>query len=80
MTMREINDRTSLPFKIVVPIVSTLMLGTWMICAKIATIENAIARQWTSDQQSRWSNRLRSDNPTVKVPYTDDFVTTARIQ
>ena len=72
MSIKEVNEKTSVPFKVVVPIVSSLIIGTWVISAKLAAIESKLDQQWTTAQQERWSNKLRAQNPSLTVPYVEE--------
>ena len=73
MSIREISENTSVSFKIVAPIVTTIVIGTWIVSAKLTAMESALNDGWTIGQHSRWSNKLRGMNPAINVPYAEDF-------
>lgn len=65
---KKIDENTSVSFKIVVPIVSTIAVGAWMISAQLADIKSKIADGWSTKQQAEWSGKLRAQNPALTVP------------
>ncbi len=64
----QITERTSLPFKIVIPIITTLVVCSWAVSAKLTTIESSIKQSWTVQDQQNWAAKLARENLNIIVP------------
>lgn len=63
-----ISEKTSIPFKVVIPIAALLIACTMKISGGINKIEIAISRSWTVDSMDRWARAFQRENPSIKVP------------
>jgi hypothetical protein len=63
-----ITEKTSLPFRLIVPIAALIIASTWKISGSINKIERGLSASWTISQMDAWTRQLRRDNPTIVVP------------
>lgn len=63
-----ISEKTSVPFKILVPVCSLLIFSTWRISTGISRLQSTLDKSWTITHQEVFSRQLRRDNPTLNVP------------
>lgn len=66
--MAQINERTNLPLKIVVPICLAILSSAFYLGAKMNQIENILTQVWTVDDMSQWGNDASNLNQNWKVP------------
>lgn len=83
MTAR-INENTSIPIKIVLPVVLSVVSATWFLSWKLSQIERqgeAVRKQveavdqslrnyWSRVDMVLWSTALQRNNPALTVPPT----------
>lgn len=69
--LRAINENTSLPFKVVVPIVVAAVSCTLWLTSELEDIKSIQRDSWTKDNQRVWTAQLRESNPDVTVPEID---------
>ncbi len=67
--MRYITENTSLPFKVVVPIVAVVISMTIWIQRTLAEIQQAQAQAVSRAELREWRNHLAERNPNIQVPY-----------
>lgn len=63
-----INEKTSLPFKILVPLCTLLILCTWKIGQGFSQMNRSIENTWTITHQEEWARQMRKGNPTLSIP------------
>lgn len=63
-----INEKTSLPFKILVPLCSLLILCTWKIGQGFSVMNSRLDDTWTISHQESWARQMRKINVNVNVP------------
>lgn len=73
MSLKEINEKTSLPFKTVVPIVTLIVMCYGFTIHKLDSIEQGIDKSWKASEQQRWVDKLRAHNPNLNVPTVEDI-------
>lgn len=71
MTMTSINEKTSVPLKIVVPICVTIASCSLYLGLEMASIKSLLKQMWTVDDMARWGYDASSANPNWKAsdPY-----------
>ena len=74
MSVKELNENTTFPFKIVAPIVSTLVVATWIMATRLTAIEAKLDSCWTVADQSRWADMGRKANTNIIIPYVSDVL------
>ena len=65
--------KTKLRLEIVIPLLCGVASFT-LIYAKLISIENMQRKSWTIQHQIFWAQQLQLDNPTVKVPSSEQTV------
>lgn len=68
-TIQYINEKTSLPFKVVVPIVASIVCATVWIQTTLGEIRTLQREAVTRTELSDWRNSLAERNRTLDVPY-----------
>lgn len=77
-----INENTSVPLKIVVPVIVAVIGATWAISVQISGLRaemSAIAGQvrtvnakidgaWTIQNMELWTAKMQRNNPTLRIP------------
>jgi hypothetical protein len=66
--MTQLNERTALPLKIVVPICATIMAAAFYIGVEVHSIRVLMQNSWTVHDMDRWEAEAMVLNPTVKIP------------
>lgn len=70
-TLRFINENTSLPFKVVVPIVGAIVGATVWIQSTLGEIRTAQREAITRAEITTWRNQLADRNRSLDVPYLE---------
>lgn len=63
-----INEKTSLPFKILVPLCSLLILCTWKVGQGFSQMNRRLEDMWTISHQEEWARQMRRGNTELTVP------------
>jgi hypothetical protein len=66
--MSELNEKTSLPLKIVIPICATIMAAAFYIGVEVHSIKTMMQNAWTVHDQDRWEAETMILNPALKLP------------
>lgn len=75
------GGRISMSFKILIPILSSIVVGAlwtqstlYKMDARSERIERALTHAWTVDEHVDFTHRLSDMNPTLKIPYIPDII------
>lgn len=74
MTMKQINEQTSIPFKVAVPVCLTLISCTYYLGGLLAEIRTGVKQSWTIRQMQTYSDVMRDSNPGLHVPNPNEVV------
>jgi hypothetical protein len=74
MTLQKINENTSIPLKVVVPIISAIIVVSMWVNTTLNRIEASIHDSWRTRDMQKWSTLLSRENPTIKVPSPYDAI------
>jgi len=69
----QIDERTSLPFKIVVPICTTVLLAGIWLNNSLNRINSGLDRSWKASEQQIWADRLQKHNSNIRVPSVEEI-------
>jgi hypothetical protein len=69
----QINEKTSLPFKIVVPVITAMMIASWTANQKMNQIQAGIDQAWKASEQQRFVDKLRLHNPNLVIPSVEEI-------
>lgn len=75
----------SMPMKVLVPMLVTLLGATWHLSAQFADVKAEFKemqreiwmvtdKAWTKDNQELWGVKLQRDNPALHVPPADEGI------
>lgn len=70
-TLRFINENTSLPFKVVIPIIASLLGATVWIQSTLGEIRTAQREAISRAEITAWRNALAERNRSMDVPYLE---------
>lgn len=70
-TVKYLSENTSLPFKVVVPIVAAIIGATVWIQTTLGDIRAAQRESVTRGELTQWRNSLAERNRALDVPYLD---------
>lgn len=62
------DTNLSIPFKIVFPIIGTIVCATWVLSGQIAEIKSKLEQTWTTANMQVWRDRLAEKNSDLNVP------------
>lgn len=68
MSKDQITEQTRVSLGTMATILATVLGGVLWQNNKLNAIEHAIERSWTVDQHQLWADRLKSANPSLRVP------------
>lgn len=68
-TIRYINENTGVPFKIVVPIVASIIGATVWLTAQLYEIRQNQRDAITRNEIAQWRNQFAERNKNLDVPY-----------
>lgn len=66
---RRIDENTSLPFKVILPVVIAIASAAVWIQTTLYSIRSEIKTHATLEQLSNWRNQLAEQNKNIVVPY-----------
>ncbi len=69
-TLKTLDENFSVPFKIVVPLITAIILATFWIQSTLFKIQAAQNDFITRSEAAAWRDQLSQLNPAIKVPYT----------
>lgn len=70
---KRIDENTSVPMKIVVPVIGMLLACTVWLTTMLIGIKNSVGHGWTVDHMETWGRQLEDKNPAIKTPYARDI-------
>lgn len=70
-TIQYLNEKTSLPFKVVVPIVGAIVGATVWIQSTLAEIRTSQREALSRGEMVDWRNKLAERNRALDVPYLE---------
>src|SRR4051812_46192467 len=75
----QLNENTSIPLKVLVPIFMFLIPATWKLSSQVSDVKHAFGEMsqkiqqvekasWTKENMEIWTVKLERNNPTLNVP------------
>lgn len=66
--MTQLNEKTSIPLKIVVPICGTILAVGFYFGLELHAIRSLMQNAWTVHDQDRWTDQSKILNPSFQFP------------
>lgn len=72
--IKKLDEDTSVPFKVMVPIITAIVMAALWINNTLGRIERGVEQSWTAQNMEHWTQELRDQNRTMEVPYPNDSI------
>lgn len=72
-TVTTFSEKTSLSFKLIVPICAVIITGTIKITRAIGKMETAMSQSWSIQNQEAFARKMERENPDISVPDVRDI-------
>lgn len=66
--LKFIDENTSVPFKVVVPLLMAGVTATWYLGAEVHALRAELHGAWSIKQQQLWTAEMRDMNPGLRFP------------
>lgn len=74
----QITENTSVPFRIAIPVVTSLgsivVYATWFLAMKLSAIDAKLDGYWKVSDQQVWADLVRQGNPDFHTPYVSEVL------
>lgn len=68
MTLQRISEETSIPLKVIIPIITAIIVVSMWVNSTLNRIEASIHDSWRVRDMQKWTTSFRNENPTLRVP------------